>query len=319
MSKWLRIALAVALLAVVIAVADWRAILDVLWHVDLTWTLAALAMAMADRFVLTVRWQILLAARGMPIGFWRTLRVQFAANVIGSFFPSSVGVDTLRIAALCRGGEDPAKVIAATLVDRVTIIVATLLLGSVTTLLLAESRIPNSVIQFVFAATAVAVIGCAACLHPAVRRWVRSTLLPRVPKRLQGTVASAASAILAYRRDWSVQIWVGVTTVATLFIRILFAKAVALACGVDLSFANLLLVIPILWIVMMLPITVGGIGVQEASYIGLMSLFGVDAAVAVSMSLIEHVVVHASTLPGVFFIGDLTSKGQASNTAANVE
>jgi len=312
MKSWIRIALAIGLLALVISLADWRAILEVLKDVDATWVTAALLLAVADRVVLNLRWQVLLVARGIPIGFLRLFRVQLAANALGSFFPSSIGVDALRIAALCRGGEAPAKVIAATLVDRATIAIATLVLGSVTILLLAESRIPHNVSRFVFAATLVAALGCAVCLHPSIRRRVRLTLLPRVPERLRHIVSGVADAALAYRHDWRVLGWVAVTTALTFFVRILFAKAVCLACGVDVSFANLLLVIPILWIIMMLPITFGGIGVQEVSYVGLMSLLGVGPAVAVSMSLIEHVVVHAACLPGVFFIGDLTSRSRVA-------
>lgn len=54
----------------------------------------------------------------------------------------------------------------------------------------------------------------------------------------------------------------------------------------------------------MLPITIGGFGVQEASYVLLMSLIGIGPAVAVSMSLIEHVVARLASLPGLLFIGD---------------
>lgn len=80
------------------------------------------------------------------------------------------------------------------------------------------------------------------------------------------------------------------------FVRILFAKSIALSCGVNVPMLDLLLVIPILWILVMLPMTIGGFGVQEASYALLMGLVGVGPAVAVSMSLIEHVVARAASL-----------------------
>jgi uncharacterized membrane protein YbhN (UPF0104 family) len=70
------------------------------------------------------------------------------------------------------------------------------------------------------------------------------------------------------------------------------------------------MVIPILWIIVMLPITVGGIGVQDAGYVALMAFLGVPAALAVSMSLIEHVVTRLASLPGAFFISEVTSKTQ---------
>jgi uncharacterized membrane protein YbhN (UPF0104 family) len=57
----------------------------------------------------------------------------------------------------------------------------------------------------------------------------------------------------------------------------------------------------------MLPITVGGIGVQDVGYVALMALLGVAPAVAASMSLVEHVVTRLVNLPGALFIGDITN------------
>jgi uncharacterized membrane protein YbhN (UPF0104 family) len=106
--------------------------------------------------------------------------------------------------------------------------------------------------------------------------------------------------------------WAAVTTVITLLLRILFAKCVALSCGVDVKFLDLLLVIPMLWIIVMLPITISNIGVQDAGYVAVMALIGVSPAVAVSMSIIEHVVARAVSLPGALFIGDVTTKAATS-------
>jgi len=71
---------------------------------------------------------------------------------------------------------------------------------------------------------------------------------------------------------------------------------------------DLLLIIPILWIIVMLPITIGGLGVQDAGYVALMALVGVSAPVAVGMSLLEHLISRAVSLPGAFLIDSMSSK-----------
>ena len=133
---------------------------------------------------------------------------------------------------------------------------------------------------------------------------MRASVLTRIPERFRATVAAVAEASLAYRHQWRALCKVIVTTLLLFFVRILFAKAIALSCGVDVPILDLLLVIPILWILVMLPITIGGFGVQEASYVLLMALVGIGPAVAVSMSLIEHVVARLASLPGILFVGD---------------
>jgi len=311
MARTLRILFSLALLALVLSFADWRAVGAVLRTVQLEWVGWALALALADRLVLNYRWRVLLAARDVHIGFWRLFRVQLAANFLGSFLPSSLGVDAVRIAALCRAGESTAAVFAAALVDRATLVIATFVLGSATVLTFAHARIPPDVARAVLLSTLIGVCACATCLLPAVRRWVRLRLLPRLPERLRHTAANIADASLAYRHDSGVLVRVGVATLITFGVRILFAKAVVLACGVDVPFVDLLLIIPILWIIVMLPITIGGLGVQDAGYVVLMSFVGVTAPVAVSMSLIEHIVVRVAMLPGALFLGDIAKKKRA--------
>jgi glycosyltransferase 2 family protein len=137
---------------------------------------------------------------------------------------------------------------------------------------------------------------------------VRATLLPRAPERLGKLVSAIADASLAYRRDGRALASVTIATVILLADRILFAKSLALACAVNVPFGDLLLIIPILWIIVMLPITIGGLGVQDAGYVALMALVGVSAPVAVGMSLLEHLISRAVSLPGAFLIDSMSSK-----------
>ena len=311
MTRSLRIIISVGLLALVIFLADWRAVADVLKRVDLLWVSCATLLAAADRAILNSRWQLLLAARGIRIPFMRLFRVYMSANFLGSFLPSSLGVDAVRIGALCRAGEPPPEVIAATLVDRASIVLATFLVGSATILVLAQTLVPPDIARIVLISTLVAVLACGVCLLPVVRRWVRLTLLQRLPERMRHTVSAIADAALAYRHEARMWAWVVLATALMFVVRFLFAKAVTLSCGVDLPFVGLLLVIPILWIVVMLPITIGALGVQDAGYVVLMSLLGVSAPIAVSMSLVEHVVTRAVCLPGLFFVGEtVTGSGR---------
>jgi len=308
MSKLLRILVSVGLLALVLTFANWKEVGHVLRSVDLFWLACTFVLAFGDRVVTNYRWQILLKARGVHTGFMKLFRVQLAANFLGSFLPSSVGVDAVRIAALCRSGEPAPAVIAATLVDRISLALATMLLGAAMLLFFTQAFIPDNVRHMVFAATVVVLAIGAFCLHKSVRRWVRLTLLPRVPERFRQTLHDVADAALTYRTEHGALIRLLLVTILTFVLRIYFAKTVAYAVGLDLSILKLLMVIPILWIIVMLPITVGGIGVQDAGYVALMAFLGVPAALAVSMSLIEHVVTRLASLPGVLFVNEITSK-----------
>lgn len=294
------------LLAAVVWVADWRAIWQVLRGVDVAWVACAAGLAAIDRLVLNYRWQLLLTARGLHLGFMRLFRVQLSANFLGSFLPSSLGVDAIRIAALCRAGLPPADVIASTLVDRMTIVIATLVFGSAMVVCLAGTRIPDDLYWIILILTGAIIAGGVAMVQPGVRRWVRERVFARLPLSVRDKASDVARATLAYRHQERLLVWVSITTLVVFAIRILFAKALVLACGADVGFADLLLVIPLLWIVVMLPITIGGIGLQDAGYVALMALLGVPPAVAAGMSILEHVITRVVSLPGAFFLSDVS-------------
>lgn len=186
--RTLRLLVSVGLLALVLWLAHWPSVVAVLRQVSGSWVLVALALGIADRLLLTYRWQILLAARDVPVGFLRLFGVQLAA------------------------------------------------------------------------------------LHPAVRRRVRLALLPRIPERWGRGVSATVDASLAFRTDRGALIAVAVLTAVLFAVRIYFTKTLALACGADIPLTSL-----------MLPVTIGNIGLQDAGYVGLMSLIGVGAPIAVGV------------------------------------
>jgi uncharacterized membrane protein YbhN (UPF0104 family) len=51
---------------------------------------------------------------------------------------------------------------------------------------------------------------------------------------------------------------------------------ISIAIGEDTNFVYFLLLIPVVWIVSLLPISLGGIGIREGSYIALFSLVGMS-------------------------------------------
>jgi glycosyltransferase 2 family protein len=299
----------------VICVADLGAVTAVFRKVNPVLVGVATLLAFVDRLILTSRWQILLAARSLHISFGRLFRVQLAANFFGSFLPSSIGVDGLRIAALCRAGIAPAEVIATTMVDRATIVLASLIFGAAMVFALAGTRISGDLKYLVFSTTLAALVSCSLLFNSRIREWVRLRATPLLSVRIGALVQGVGRAVLAYRHEVRRMTIVSVITLLVLGLRIAFAYVLAKACGADVAVTDLLLVIPIVWVIVMIPITVGGIGLQEISYVTLLSLIGVSAEIAVSISLIEHVIVRAVTLPGALFIREVTGYPEDGNAA----
>ncbi len=74
--------------------------------------------------------------------------------------------------------------------------------------------------------------------------------------------------------------------------------AIALALGIDVSIFYFFLFNPLLVFVLLIPISFNGLGPKEATTVFFFGLVNVPAEMALAMSLIFHVVVVLTSLPG---------------------
>ena len=83
----------------------------------------------------------------------------------------------------------------------------------------------------------------------------------------------------------------------------------ALALDVDMSLGWALALIPIARVLVLLPLSISGLGVQELAFVVLFQQVGLDAAAAFSVSLLSHLVLIAVPLAGgaVFLASGRTS------------
>ena len=72
----------------------------------------------------------------------------------------------------------------------------------------------------------------------------------------------------------------------------------ALALDVDISFGWALALVPIARVLVLLPLSISGLGVQEAAFVVLFQQVGLEPAAAFSLSLLGHVVLMVVPLAG---------------------
>lgn len=305
MSRALRWVVSLALVVAVVWLADWRQVLAALAHVDPRWVVACVALVVVERTIVTGRWRTLLVAHDVHLGFLRLLRVQFGANFLGLFLPNAIGVDALRIAALHRLGVAGPVATAATLVERATQGATWLVAASVTIVLFAGTHVPLHLTQPILWITGALALLAGALALPGVWRRLRAFGRRLVPARVSAVVGRVLDATAHYHGQHATGARVGAWTIAMFATRMSYTKCIALALGVDVPLELLLVIAPLIAVALMLPITIGGLGVLEVGYVALMAFVGVPPAVAVGMGVVDHLAARIGTLPGALFLGDL--------------
>jgi glycosyltransferase 2 family protein len=308
-SWWLRLAVSAGLLAAVLTQIDLGEAVDRLSAGH--WALFAAGWAVyLSAFVIgTERWHSFLHAAGLERGRWRTAEAYFAGVFAMNFLPSTFGGDAVR-AWLGGGPGARVKALSTVLVDRGSILGCAFLVGWAAAIAdfggIPASVVITLAVAFVLYLVGVALVTAAALAAARFRH--------RIPRRLVAfghDVLPVARAALSRR---VVLAWTTVLGVAYEVLTIAGFWLVARSVDVHLPVLALAVVIPSVLVLSALPISIGGLGVREGSFVALLHPVGVTATNATLVSLLAATAFALATLPGAVFL--LRRPSQALPSAA---
>jgi uncharacterized membrane protein YbhN (UPF0104 family) len=246
----------------------------------------------------TYRWHVLLRRLEPGIRFGGTLRAMLLSNFLGALLPGSLGTDAVRVAAIGRSRSNWTGAAVSTAMDR--------LVGLLALVMIVLVAIPFSAHQLPVAAPilAWAAAGGLAALgiglaHRGLARWLTHRL-----RGLPGLHRSGPRALRAMRRLIRQPNLLGrILSLAVVFqlVRITIAPTAAWSLGIAVPLAAFYVYMPAVLLLMMLPISMGGLGVREMSFV---YFFGAGSGLmtpeaALSVSLLLAAATLFMQLPGV--------------------
>ena len=288
-----RVAITAALFGLVAISVDWDAVADALAEASWGWFIAAVAVTLASFVVASERWRRLLAVARIESPPGRTLRAYVAGAFANNMLPTGFGGDALR-AWLVAGSKLPfARSLTSVVVDRATALGCGVALAWVGVAIEPDAVRSAQLVPLV--AVSIAGIVAVAATVSALRR---GGLARHLPERTRPWFAQAAETLRAYLGDRRLLVIVVVLGLAFQMLTVVGTWAVSETLGLDLSLALLALVIPLVLIATALPISIGGFGVREGSYVALLANAGASTADATLLSLLSVAAMAVASLPG---------------------
>jgi glycosyltransferase 2 family protein len=253
---------------------------DLAARIDLAsagWIGLAIAVTFLQIFIGVLRWRIVSAECGAPLPTRQAMRY----NVIGTFFnqtlPSSIGGDAVRLWLVARAGAGWRAATYSIFVDRAVglIALAIVIVGSLpwSFHLIGDEYGRSALVLIDLAALA----GGAGCLVLGVLPW------PWL-KRWWGTHHIHACAVIANRVIFSKrnEPMIALLSLLVHVLAVVIAWCVVQSISAPVTFAQTFLLIPPVMLITMLPISIAGWGVREATmglafgYAGLMTNEGIN-------------------------------------------
>jgi glycosyltransferase 2 family protein len=230
------------------------------------------------------RWQLLLRHADIHEPLPRLTGLYFIGQFCSLFLPTAAGGDAVRVYEVSRGGHSPWRALLATLQERLVGLGTTMGVGLVATLF-SFRLLPVGVAWLILAMQTGGLLAVGTCLWPRgvlrLADWFASTRLQPLA-RLQGLVARLRD-LPPINRSQVVPL-LGLSLLSFLFnalIYVIVGQALGIAVGLPAYF----LILPLVWVVRMLPVSLNGVGVGEGAFVFLAGLFGVSSGQALALAL----------------------------------
>ena len=233
------------------------------------------------------------------VTFGVVLRFTVLSNFVELFVPG--GLDVVRVYALSRASGDLALSFSSVLVERM-IGLLTLLLIVLVGLVAGPPGLRAALGYLAGLGLALLLLGCLALLQPTLRavteRLISACWLAPVQRRLVKLYAH----LDAYADQPILMIKAVFMAFAMHALRIATTMMAAWSLGIELAWITWLIIVPIAVFVAQLPISVGGIGVRELTFVSLLALVGVPAEAAFTLSLLLYALRFACFLPAAAIV-----------------
>lgn len=253
-----------------------------------------------------VKWRILVRAQDIDASLGALLSYSLMGLFFGNVLPSNIGGDVIRaydLARVTRGRAEAAAI--SVLVDRLmglfAFFSAAVVTAALATFMLAQAQAMERIeVATVIAASAFMAL-CAALFSRRLARRFAFLFDFGPQRRFKPIAQNVYRALQVYRFRYTalaLNVLISMTIVVlTAFVWYLVGRAVGIT---DVSFFTFLLFNPIIAFLLLIPISFNGLGAKEAIVVFFFGLVGVPDARALAMSLLFHVIVVVTSLPGGF-------------------
>lgn len=291
-----------ASLLVLWRLGDWTEVGLIVKDISPLLFIIVLVLAVIGTWISSVRWRLLdpdLAAQMRQWDYFRYMMIGAVANL---FMPGALGGDAVRTALVAKDLQSHQGVaVAAIVVDRWIGLFSILLLGTVACLAATGLEHRAELLSVLVTMDVTFVVGWLIVGNKSVyNSFLKLVDRPGLLWQLLSSILRAwREAILFYAAN-PIRVVGALALCLPIHVSwFLVAYIIASDIGIELSFLTLSMVTALSWIITAVPISFGGLGVRELSFVYLLSLQGIDAERATVLGACLSTVFMARALLGV--------------------
>ncbi len=278
------------------------------------WMAAAVGATTAASTFGAARWHAVARAIGVRSSFRQLVPHHFAGQLVSSVLPSSVGGDAVRAHRLGRDSGDRARSLSSVIIDRLS---GWAVLPTITLAAFALNpgllRLGGSTIWAVVISVGAMVVFAGLLLSISPPRG------DATPGRIRRLVSILRTSLHEVRRRPSSAVEPLVLSVCSTLLLVAAGYLAGRALGIDLSPTAAMAILPVVLMVQIVPLGVGGLGLREGALVVFLAPLGIAAAQAVILGLAIHLLGATVGLLGAPSLASAPSRPPVAAAAAAVD
>ena len=280
-----KIVITLTLFGLLLYQVDWKCVHGTLIDANLRLLLLAFTIFFLRSLFGAVRWKALLAVKHYSVGIVPLTKYYFIGTFFNFFFPTVVGGDLARGYYLHSRGVSKKATISSIIVERMLGVLSLACLSCLS--LVASFHIfrTTGIIGLVIGAVAL-LSGTFFLLFYSNPEVLISRIVPAALFPILEPGVRLLQDIREYRNTYLVLLYGFGITMFFQGLGIYSVFLIGLSLGSSTKLIFFLTLVPVVWLISMIPVSLNGLGVREGAFVYLFALVGMSKEMAMAISLI---------------------------------
>ncbi|MBK8805556.1 MAG: flippase-like domain-containing protein [Bacteroidales bacterium] len=259
-----------------------------------------------NQVIVNNRWRILLKTVGISEKTWTLIKLNNVSAFIGLILPSSQGYDAIRIYKIEKKYPNNRGIGSTVIIERIIGLVCLCIIGIIASFFI-------DIIQVKFLIYVFSLI-LSGILFLIFNNWCFKVINSFFSKRKRFKkffeyISTLHKAVYSFPLKKNL-----IPTIFLIFLlqinNTIIVYLLFKATGSNIPFVYHLVSMPIINIISMIPITIGGIGIRDGAFVFMYSLIGIPKEIIVGVSILNYVIVTLipAGIGGVFYLKESISK-----------
>jgi len=290
-SKGLKILLAVLFVLIIFINADLSDVFNIVKLANIVHMGLALLVVLVIRLLMSLRWKLILDSYSMKIPYVESVYIILVSGTLGFFSPGGVAADLMRGHHAYKKDKDASKISTVVVFDKLIGVFSMVVLVSLISnyLLFFSPSGDENVLKPVALVSSLIVLGLIVSVVILIRfERLINHFSNKLPAKVSKVLAKVYSVFKEITQNTKLMIRVFFLSLMMQLLRSLMFYFILQSLSLNVALIHVVAYFPIVFMLMLLPITFGGIGVREGATFVLFEQFGVNLEYSIGSGLIFY-------------------------------